>query len=162
MPPYQYDHDIGVQELKDDWRMSEEDINTLVAWVDAGSPMGNLEDLPLPKEYPAVGEWRLGEELGPPGHIIQSTARDVPTAGQDLWWEPEVPTGITTSRSIKAAANPRNPDPDQWIGAGQRTTDEISHAWIAATHLDDEGYERMLAEQTEGEQRTLAGSEGGQ
>ena len=38
MPPYQYDHDIGIQELKNDWRMSDEDINTLVAWVDAGSP----------------------------------------------------------------------------------------------------------------------------
>jgi hypothetical protein len=101
MPPYQYDHDIGVQELKDEWRMSEEDTNTLVAWVDAGSPMGNLEDLPLPKEYPAVGEWRLGEELGPPDHIIQSTAWDVPAAGQDLRWEPEVPTGITTSRSSR-------------------------------------------------------------
>jgi mono/diheme cytochrome c family protein len=106
MPPYQYDHDIGVQELKDEWRMSEEDINTLVAWVDAGSPMGNLEDLPLPKEYPAVGEWRLGEELGPPDHIIQSTAWDVPAAGQDLRWEPEVPTGITTSRCIKAVETP--------------------------------------------------------
>jgi hypothetical protein len=29
---------------------------------------------------------------------------------------------------------------------GQRTTDEMSHAWIAVTHLDEEGYQRLLAE----------------
>ncbi|HAO88739.1 MAG TPA: hypothetical protein DCR00_07440, partial [Gammaproteobacteria bacterium] len=45
MPPYQYDRDTGVQELKNDWRMAQEDIDTVVAWVNAGSPMGNPEDL---------------------------------------------------------------------------------------------------------------------
>jgi hypothetical protein len=32
---------------------------------------------------------------------------------------------------------------------GQRTTDEMSHAWIAVTHLDEEGYQRMLEEREE-------------
>jgi hypothetical protein len=357
MPPYQYDHDIGVQELKGDWRMNQEDIDTIVAWVDAGAPMGNPEELPPPKEYPQVGEWRLGEELGPPDHIVKSTPWDVPATGQDMWWEPEVDSGLTESRCIKAietlpsaaahgsthhanshflaqdedgewvpsgrlseyaygklgemvpegacrkapanskvgwsihyypdgnavpddqvtvgiwyhdeednfveeeaypqdltlyfldgggdylipphgtlmtqgfhsfdhpvrldswqphlhlrgvamsmevfdpntgrrevlsqasnwnagwnhshtyedgfqplipagatiilnswfdntADNPRNPDPDQWVTAGQRTTDEMSHAWIAVTHLDDEGYEKMLEER--GEERANA------
>jgi len=102
MPPYQYDHDIGIQELKNDWRMSDEDINTVVAWVNAGSPMGNLEDLPPAKKYPAAGEWRLEGELGLPDHIIQSAKWDVPANGQDLWWEPRVPSGIKESRCIKA------------------------------------------------------------
>ena len=43
----------------------------------------------------------------------------------------------------------QNPDPDQWAGPGSRTTDEMSHAWIAVTHLDQEGYERLLAEREE-------------
>ena len=102
MPPYQYDHDIGVQELKGDWRMEQEDIDTIVAWVDAGAPLGNPEQLPLAKEYPQVGEWRLAGELGLPDHTIKSTAWDVPANGQDMWWEPEVDTGITESRCIKA------------------------------------------------------------
>jgi glutamate/tyrosine decarboxylase-like PLP-dependent enzyme len=42
--------------------------------------------------------------------------------------------------------NPNNPDPDQWVAGGSRTADEMSHAWIAITHLDEEGYQRMLAE----------------
>ena len=363
MPPYQYDHDIGVQELKGDWRMDQQDIDTIVAWVDAGSPLGNPENLPPAKQYPQVGEWRLGPELGPPDHTVKSAPWDVPAAGQDLWWEPEVDSGITEARCIKAietlpsaaahgsthhanshfvvqdengdwvrgdrlsefafgklgemvpdgacrkvppnskvgwsihyypdgnavpddqvtvgiwyhdeednfdensayrqdlrsynlsgggdylipphgklmtqgfhsfdhpvrldswqphlhlrgvamtmevfypetgrrevlsqasnwnagwnhshtyeegyqplipagatiilsawydntADNPKNPDPDQWVGAGQRTTDEMSHAWIAVTHLDEEGYENLLAERKEREQRTLAGQGG--
>jgi len=102
MPPYQYDTDIGVQELKNDWRMSQEDIDTVVAWVNAGSPMGNPEDLPQPKQFPAMGEWRLAAELGPPDHTIKSTAWDVPAEGQDLWWQPIVDSGIDESRCIKA------------------------------------------------------------
>jgi|TARA_B100001105_G_scaffold132432_1_gene106006 hypothetical protein len=102
MPPYHYDKNIGVQELKNDWRMSDEDINTLVAWVDAGAPLGNPENLPTPKQYPEIGEWRLETELGPPDHVIKSTPWDVPANGQDLWWNPEVPTGITEEQCIKA------------------------------------------------------------
>ena len=44
------------------------------------------------------------------------------------------------------ANNPNNPDPDQWVYGGSRTGDEMSHAWIAVTHLDEEGYEELLAE----------------
>ena len=50
MPPYAYDHDIGNQNLQADWRLSEEDIDTVVAWVNQGSPLGNLEELPAPPE----------------------------------------------------------------------------------------------------------------
>ncbi|MCP5356682.1 MAG: hypothetical protein H7A06_00905 [Pseudomonadales bacterium] len=359
MPPYQYDRDVGVQHLKNDWRLSQEDIDTIVDWVNAGSPLGNPEDLPAPREFPALGEWRLAAELGPPDHLIKSTPWDVPANGQDLWWEPEVDSGITETRCIKAVEtkpsvaahgsthhanshflvqneegewvtydrlsefafgklgektpegacrsapanskvawsihyypdgkavkddqvtvgiwyydeednfdektayrqdlklynldgggdylipphgtlmtqgfhsfdhpvridswqphlhlrgvamsmevfypatgrretisqasnwnagwnhshtyedgyqplipagatiiltswydntenNPRNPDPDQWVGAGQRTTDEMSHAWIAVTHLDDEGYQKLLAERQDRDQRMVS------
>jgi mono/diheme cytochrome c family protein len=102
MPPYQYDNDIGIQHLKNDWRMSQEEIDTIVAWVDAGAPLGNPEDLPPPAEFPEIGEWRLAGELGQPDHIIKSSPWDVPANGQDLWWEPEVDAGLTESRCIKA------------------------------------------------------------
>ena len=44
------------------------------------------------------------------------------------------------------AKNKGNPDPDQWVGGGSRTSDEMSHAWITVTHLDDEGYKQIVAE----------------
>ncbi len=102
MPPYHYDRDIGIQELKEDWRLPEEDINTLVAWIDAGAPEGDSANLPEPKTYPTIGEWRLESELGLPDVVIKSAKWDVPANGQDMWWNPEVPTGITEDRCIKA------------------------------------------------------------
>ena len=44
------------------------------------------------------------------------------------------------------ADNPNNPDPDQWVMGGSRTADEMTHAWIAVTHLDEEGHQALLAE----------------
>jgi hypothetical protein len=35
----------------------------------------------------------------------------------------------------------------------------MSHAWIAVTHLDDEGFEKIVVERKENEQRSLAGSD---
>ena len=47
------------------------------------------------------------------------------------------------------ADNPNNPDPDQWVYGGSRTGDEMTHAWLAITHLDEEGYQALLAERRE-------------
>ena len=41
MPPYAYDHGIGIQDLQGDWRLSQDDIDTVVAWVNAGSQYGD-------------------------------------------------------------------------------------------------------------------------
>jgi hypothetical protein len=37
-------------------------------------------------------------------------------------------------------ANPNNPDPDQWVGFGDRTVDEMGHAWMNVTYVSDEDY----------------------
>ncbi len=102
MPPYHYDTDIGIQQLKGDKRLSEEDIQTIVEWVDAGAPLGDPTALPDPVEWPDMSEWRLAGEFGPPDHVIPSAPYTVPANGQDLWWEPVVPTGINEDRCIKA------------------------------------------------------------
>ena len=63
--------------------------------------------------------------------------------------QPLIPAGaviILTAWFDNTADNPHNPDPDQWVSGGDRTTDEMSHAWIAITHLDEEGYERLVTE----------------
>ncbi len=36
--------------------------------------------------------------------------------------------------------NPNNPDPNQWVGWGDRTVDEMAHAWVNITYMDDEDY----------------------
>jgi hypothetical protein len=43
-------------------------------------------------------------------------------------------------------ANPFNPDPDQWVGYGDRTVDEMAHAWMNVVYLNDEEYAALVAE----------------
>ncbi len=90
MPPYYYDNDIGIQELKHDWRLSQEDINTIVAWVDQGAPLGNPDDMPPPADLLPTDEWTLAADFGPPDILAPSTPIDVPAAGLDMWHRPIV------------------------------------------------------------------------
>jgi hypothetical protein len=43
------------------------------------------------------------------------------------------------------SANPNNPDPDQWVGYGDRTVDEMAHAWMNVTYISDEDYNQWAA-----------------
>ena len=369
MPPYAYDHGIGIQDLQGDWRLAQEEIDTIVGWVNQGSPLGRQDIVPPAADLPDLTAWNFEEQFGAPDLIVPSIPMDIPADGNDLWSKHYVPTNLASDRCIKAvqvkprgdaaavvhhanssvwipdengelerqgqlteyamgkwgeipgdgvcrslpansqvlwdihmfpggvgataqgemikdnvveiglwfheddygqdtykqdlrlygirdgyenghliipphgytmtqgfhsfdhpvridsfqphghlrmnaasleifypetgrteqisqisnwsatwhhshlyerdvapliptgavlvikqwydntADNPNNPDPDQWVYGGSRTGDEMSHAWIAITHLDDEGYERLVAERKEKEQRSLAGSD---
>ena len=41
--------------------------------------------------------------------------------------------------------NKDNPDPDQWVGYGDRTVDEMAHAWMNVVYLTDAEYQERLA-----------------
>lgn len=41
--------------------------------------------------------------------------------------------------------NPMNPDPNQWVGWGDRTIDEMAHAWCNITYISDEDYKEWAA-----------------
>jgi hypothetical protein len=51
--------------------------------------------------------------------------------------------------------NPNVVDADMWVDGGSRTADEMSHAWIAVTHLDEEGYQELLEEREANEERRI-------
>ena len=44
------------------------------------------------------------------------------------------------------SANRGNPDPTQWVGYGDRTVDEMGHAWVNVTYMDDADFEAAVAE----------------
>ena len=70
---------------------------------------------------------------------------------------PLVPAGgvlILKQWYDNTANNPNNPDPDQWVSGGSRTADEMAHAWIAVTHLDEEGYQKLLEEREKNKMMT--------
>ena len=50
--------------------------------------------------------------------------------------------------------NPNNPDPDQWVGYGDRTVDEMAHAWMNVVYLTDDEYKAWL-DSEEGAQATV-------
>jgi mono/diheme cytochrome c family protein len=125
MPPYQYDTDFGIQDLKYDPRLSEEDIATISAWVDAGAPEGNAADLPPPVVWPDPTQFRLAERFGEPDVIVRSTPYTVPQDGQDRWWQPVVETGISTQRCIRAIETKPSV-------AGRQVTHHANSSWRAA------------------------------
>ena len=102
MPPYAYDEHIGIQDLIGDWRLEQEEIGKIVAWVDAGAPMGDPENALPPPDLKDPDEWNFAAELGQPSLIIPSVAMDIPANGNDLWNRHYVSTGLDTDRCIKA------------------------------------------------------------
>ncbi|MQA90469.1 MAG: thiol-disulfide isomerase, partial [Gemmatimonas sp.] len=101
MPPYHYDTEVGIQDLKNDWRLSEEEISTLAAWVDAGAPMGDPADMPAPAQFADGSRFGLENYFErPPDVVVTSPPYAVPEMGADRWWRPTVSSGITDSRCI--------------------------------------------------------------
>ena len=41
-------------------------------------------------------------------------------------------------------ANRSNPDPNVWVGYGDRTVDEMAHAWVNVTYFTDEEYDSLV------------------
>jgi hypothetical protein len=49
-----------------------------------------------------------------------------------------------TSWHDNTKANKNNPDPDQWVGWGDRTVDEMAHAWVNITYMDEEDFKKEV------------------
>jgi hypothetical protein len=61
---------------------------------------------------------------------------------------PVLPKGTmirVTAWHDNTAANKNNPDPTKWVGQGDRTVDEMAHAWVNVTNLSDQEYADWLA-----------------
>ena len=61
---------------------------------------------------------------------------------------PLLPKGtvlVFTAWHDNTAANTNNPDPNQWVGWGDRTVDEMAHAWIDVTYLEQAEFDSLVA-----------------
>src|SRR5215467_6723109 len=74
MPPWFADPKIG--HFKNDTSLSQPEIDTLTAWVDAGAQEGNKKDLPEPRQY--VTGWNIPK---PELVLEMPKAFDVPASG---------------------------------------------------------------------------------
>lgn len=63
--------------------------------------------------------------------------------------KPLLPSGTVlqfTTVFDNTANNPINPDPNQWVVFGRRGVDEMSHAWVGITYLNEEQYAQAVLE----------------
>jgi hypothetical protein len=44
------------------------------------------------------------------------------------------------------SANRRNPDPNMWVGFGERSVDDMLQVWVNIVYLDDADFQRMVEE----------------
>src|SRR5215210_640028 len=58
MPPWHIDKSVGVQKFKNDISLSDDQIDAIVRWVDAGAPQGDPKDLPPAKPLVTDNQWQ--------------------------------------------------------------------------------------------------------
>jgi hypothetical protein len=104
MPPWHLDKHIGIQEYKNDRSLTDQQIDSIVRWVNAGSPQGDPKDMPPAVKWPNEQGWNYAARFGQaePDLIIRSTPWTQKAGAQDAWWKPVVDTGLTEPRWVRA------------------------------------------------------------
>src|SRR5579863_3188092 len=97
MPPWYIDKNVGVRHFKNDVSLSDEQIATIVKWVDAGSPKGDSKDLPAPLKVDDSAQWRMGQ---PDLIVTLPKDRIVPAKGADQWIDVIADSGLKEDRYI--------------------------------------------------------------
>lgn len=102
MPPWSADPRYG--HFSNDLRMTDEEIDTVVAWIDNGAPLGDKKDLPTPREF--ADGWMIGK----PDLVIKMPREyTVPATGTVKYQYFVTPTNFKEDMWVQAAeARPGN------------------------------------------------------
>jgi mono/diheme cytochrome c family protein len=95
MPPWSADSPIGT--FKNDPRLSQKQIDTIVAWVDGGAVRGNDRDMPQAPQF--ADGWTIGK---PDAVFTMTEDFKVPAEGTIPYQYIRVPTHLTEDRWIQA------------------------------------------------------------
>jgi hypothetical protein len=95
MPPWSADPRYG--KFRNDPRLSEQEIDTIARWVDAGAPRGDMKDLPAPPKF-AEG-WTIGE---PDAVFTMQEEYKVPAEGTVPYLYFKIPTNLTEDKWVQA------------------------------------------------------------
>jgi hypothetical protein len=126
MPPWFIDKTVGVRDFKDDVSLSDQEIATIVSWVDAGAPEGNPANMPPPRKFLDDDQWHIGK---PDLIISMPVSFTVKARGPDWWGNFETDSGLTEDRYIKAVETIPGP------GGGHRV---VHHA--VASMIGEDGF----------------------
>jgi hypothetical protein len=102
MPPWHLDRSVGVQKFKNDMSLTDEQVDTIVAWVDGGALQGDPKDLPPPKPLVTDNEWKaVRDGFGPPDLVVKSSEYTMPAQHQDVWYRPMSDVPLNEPRWVK-------------------------------------------------------------
>src|SRR5437868_3491311 len=90
MPPWYIDKNVGVRHFKNDVSLSDEEIATIVNWVDAGAPKGEVAEMPPARKFEDSDQWHFKPDL-----IVQLPKDQIVAAnGADKWVDVLVDAGL--------------------------------------------------------------------
>ncbi len=95
MPPWFADPRFG--HFSNDARLSDAELKTIQAWVDAGAPEGKAKDLPAAPRF--VDGWAMGQ----PDAVIDIGVDHQVALGEDAYEHFVVPTNFKEGRWVRAA-----------------------------------------------------------
>lgn len=104
MPPWHIDKTIGIQEFENDRSLSDQEIDTIARWVDAGAPKGDPTAMPPAIQWPGEQGWNYAKHFGQtePDLIVKSLPWTQKAGANDAWWKPVVETHLTEPRWVRA------------------------------------------------------------
>ncbi len=99
MPPWYIDKNVGVRHFSNDVSLSDEEIATIVKWVDGGAAKGNPADMPAPRQFESIDQWHIA---GP--DLVVQLPKDlvVPAKAPDRWVDVLVDPGLKEDRYLQA------------------------------------------------------------
>jgi mono/diheme cytochrome c family protein len=102
MPPWHIDKTYGVRHFSNDMSLTDEELQAIVKWVDAGAPQGDPKDLPPLKNWPNDDGWLLSKQMGQPDLVLKSEPYTMQARSQDQWWRPLTQINLTEPRWVRA------------------------------------------------------------
>lgn len=99
MPPWHIDGTVGIRQYLNDRSLTDQEIATIVAWVDNGALRGNQADLPTPLAFAADDEWYIG---APDLIVTMEEEMIVAAEGPDTFLNVLAKSGLTEDRYIQA------------------------------------------------------------
>ena len=103
MPPWHIDRSVGVQKFKNDMSLTDDQLETIVAWVDQGAVEGNPAEMPPLKPVNDKLFWQAEHDgFGPPDIVVKSPEYTMPAVSQDQWWRTTVDIpGLNEQRWVR-------------------------------------------------------------
>ena len=94
MPPWFIDKNVGVQHFNNDTSMTDEEIATIVKWVDGGAPEGNPADMPPARQFADELAWQIGKP-----DVIVTLPKDLVMKARGPDWWPDVRLILVSPRT---------------------------------------------------------------